>query len=91
MTKLNSKDALVRVPLDSIMTTSFKNKAKVYNAIHSLVSVSNKIIKVSFDYVLKIVKREIHGTLKGFSNIFKDEGIFRYAKVPQGKIYFVLC
>jgi hypothetical protein len=32
-----------------------------------------KIIKVSFDYVLKIMKHENHGTLKGCSNVFKAE------------------
>jgi hypothetical protein len=39
----------------------------------SLVRVSSKIIKVSFDYVLKIMKHEIHGMLKGFSDIFMAE------------------
>jgi hypothetical protein len=61
----------MRVQLDSIVTTSFKNKSKVCNMIHSLARVSDKIIKVGFDYVLKIMKRESHGMLEGCSSVFK--------------------
>jgi hypothetical protein len=73
---LNTKYALVRVQPDSIVTTSFKNKLKVSSMIHSLARVRIKILKVSFEYVLKIVKREIHGMLKGCSDVFKVERHF---------------
>jgi hypothetical protein len=48
--------------------------------IHSLARVSNKIIKVRFSYVLKIMKRESHGTLKGCSDILRPKGIFQVCK-----------
>ena len=70
MTRLNEKNALVRVQPDSIVTTYLKKKLKVSNVIHSLARVSSKIIKVSFDYVFEIMESEIHGSLKGCSRIF---------------------
>jgi hypothetical protein len=48
--------------------------------IHSLARVSNKIIQVGFDYVLKIVKGECHGTLEGCSSVFKSERHFLVCK-----------
>ena len=39
--------------------------------IHSLVRVSSEIIEVGFDYMLEILKREGHGSLEGFSSVFK--------------------
>ena len=85
MNKLNAKDALVRVQPDSIEMKSFKNKPKVVNVIHSLVRVSNKIIQVGFDYVFKIVKGESHGTLEGFSDVFKAERNFPVCKSTPRK------
>jgi hypothetical protein len=41
--------------------------------IQSLARVSRKIFNVSFNYVLKIMKQESHGTLKGFSGVFKPQ------------------
>jgi hypothetical protein len=41
--------------------------------IHSLTGVSNKIIKIGFDYLLEIVKCEGHSLLEGSSDIFKVE------------------
>jgi hypothetical protein len=76
MTRLNAKDAFVRVQPDYIVMTSFKKNPKVGNVILSLARVGSKIIKVSFDYVLKIMKIEIHGMLKGCSSIFKAERNF---------------
>jgi hypothetical protein len=70
----------VRVQLDSIVTTSFENKPKVSSMILSLVRVSSNIIKVIFDYVIKIVKSESHGTLKGCSDVCKDEIHFLVSK-----------
>ena len=60
--------------------TSFKNQPKVCNMIHSLVRVSINIIKVGFDYVLDIIKREIHGSLEGCSGVFKAERHFSICK-----------
>jgi hypothetical protein len=48
----------------------------VCSVIRSLARVSTNIIKVNFDYVLKIMKSEGHGTLKGFSDVFKVERHF---------------
>jgi hypothetical protein len=90
MTKLNAKDALVRFQLGSIVTPSFNNKPKVYSVILSLARVSSKIIKVSFDYVLKIVKSEIHGMLKGCSDVFKAERHFSVCKSTTGTNKFCL-
>jgi hypothetical protein len=41
--------------------------------IHCLIGVSNKIVKIGFDYMLEIVKCEGHGTLEGCSDVFKAE------------------
>ena len=91
MTKLNAKDALTRVQPDPIIMTSFKNELKLYNVIRSLARVSNNIIKVIFDYVLKIMKIESHGTLKGSPMFLRLKGILWYVKVPQGQINVILC
>ena len=48
--------------------------------IHFLARVSSNIIKVGFDYVLDIVKRESHGMLEGCSKIFKAERHFPVCK-----------
>jgi hypothetical protein len=48
--------------------------------IHSLTRVSNEIIKVGFDYILVIVKREGHGLLEGYSGVFKIERNFLVCK-----------
>jgi hypothetical protein len=45
----------------------------VGRVIHSLEIVRSKIIEVSFDYILEIVKSEGHVSLEGFSDVFKAE------------------
>jgi hypothetical protein len=70
----------MRVESDFIVATSFKNQLKVHSMIHSLVRVRNKIIEVSFDYVLKIMKSESHGSLEGFSGVFQAERHFSVCK-----------
>jgi hypothetical protein len=56
--------------------TSFKNKSKVHSVICSITRVRVKIVQVSFDYILMIVKSEGHGTLEGCSRFFKAERHF---------------
>jgi hypothetical protein len=70
MARSNTKDAFMRVETDSIVAASFKNQSKVHNVIDSLATVSSKIIEVSFDYDFEIMKREMHGSLEGHSDIF---------------------
>jgi hypothetical protein len=48
--------------------------------IHSLARVSSNIIKVRFDNVFEIMKREIHGSLEGGSSIFQAERNFSVCK-----------
>jgi hypothetical protein len=55
----------MRVQMDVIIATSLKNYMKVGRVIHSLVRMSNAIMKISFDYMLEIVKGEGHGSLEG--------------------------
>jgi hypothetical protein len=55
------------------MKTSLKNYPKVLRVIHSLTRVSNKIVKISLDYMFKIVECEGHSRLEGCSGVFKDE------------------
>jgi hypothetical protein len=71
----------MRVESDSIVATSFKNQSKVRNMIHSLVRVSNKIIEVSFNYVLEIMESKIHGSLEGCSGVFQAERHFSVCKL----------
>jgi hypothetical protein len=80
MTRPNAKDAIVRVQPDSIVTTSFKNKSKVCSVICFLTRVSSKIVKVSFEYMLKIEKSEGHGMLEGCLGVFKAEKHFPVCK-----------
>jgi hypothetical protein len=44
--------------------------------IHSLVRMSSEIFKVSFDYMLEIMKHEVHGSLEGCSDVFNAERNF---------------
>jgi hypothetical protein len=70
--------------------TSFKNQPKVCDMIHSLVRVSIKIIEVSFEYIIEIVKIKIHGALEGCSNIFQAEGHFPVCKISPRTYKFHL-
>jgi hypothetical protein len=60
--------------------------------IGSLARVRRNIIKLSFNYVLKIMKHEIHGTLKGCFGIFKAERHLPVCKITPStnKCHLVL-
>ena len=48
--------------------------------IHSFVRVSSEIIDICFDYMLEIMKHEVHSSLEGRSIIFKAERHFLVCK-----------
>jgi hypothetical protein len=80
MARSNAKDAFMRIESDSIVATYFKNQSKVRSMIHFLARVSSKIIEVSFEYVFEIMKRKIHGSLEGFSDVFQAKRNFSVCK-----------
>jgi hypothetical protein len=61
----------MRVQIDVVMETSFKNLSKVGRVIHSLVRVCSEIVEIGFEYVLKIMKCEGHSSLECLSYIHK--------------------
>jgi hypothetical protein len=62
--------------MDVIIMTALKYQSKVSRVIYSLERVSNKIIDTRFDNMLEIIKSKGHGSLEGFSNVFKVERYF---------------
>ena len=64
------------------MAASFEDQSQVIGMMHSHMRMSSKVIQKYFNNRLEIMEDQGHRSLKRSSDVFKAEGILRYANVP---------
>ena len=74
--RLNVQNAFLGIQASLIMSTAFKNHAKVIWMVPSLARMSKKIIQVWIDNILDVMEGKFHFLVKGSSDIFQIEGHF---------------